>query len=91
MFKDPFARGLVVVMLRPVDTLPMVRVSITEAVAGVDSESVTVMLTVNVPVWLVVPEIVALGVPEVEVSPVGRPEMVQVYGVTPPAAVVVAV
>jgi hypothetical protein len=33
---------------------------------------------------------VALGEPEVEVSPVGRPEIVQVKGLKPPVAVTIA-
>ena len=68
----------------------IVRLRVTEAVAGVDSESETMAVTMNVPTWLVAPERVALGEPEAAVSPVGRPETVQVYGLKPPLAVTVA-
>lgn len=69
----------------------MVRLSVAETVAGVAAESVTVTMTLNVPLSLVVPEMVALGVPEVKVSPAGRPVMVHLYGVVPPAAVTMSV
>ena len=56
----------------------IVRLRVMEAVAGVDSESETMAVTMNVPTWSVVPEMVALGEPDAELSPVGRPEIVQV-------------
>jgi hypothetical protein len=46
---------------------------VAETVAGVAAESVTEAITLNVPLSLVVPEIVALGVAELKVKPVGRP------------------
>ena len=56
----------------------MVRLRGMEAVAGVAAESVTEAMTLNVPLSLVVPDIVALGVPELNVRPVGRPVIFQV-------------
>lgn len=82
--------GRVVVATTSVAAWAMVRLSVAEAVAGVDSESETEAVTLNVPTRSVVPEIVALGVPEAEVSPRGSPEIVHVYGATPPLAVTVA-
>jgi len=51
----------------------IVKLSVAETVAGVAAESVTEAITLNVPLSLVVPEIVALGVAELKVKPVGRP------------------
>lgn len=51
---------------------------VADALAGVDSESVTKAVMVKLPTWLVVPEMVAVGVPEVGVKPDGRPVIFQV-------------
>jgi hypothetical protein len=66
---------LVVIVSVPVGA--MVSVKVADALAGVDSESVTVAVTVKFPVWQVLPEMVALGVPDVNASPVGSPVIVQ--------------
>ena len=66
----------------------VVRVSIVETVAP--PESWTVKVIEKVPTSSVAPEMVALGVLEVRVSPVGKPVANQVYGVTPPLAATVA-
>jgi hypothetical protein len=56
----------------------MVRLKVAFVLTAGDSESVTVTLTENVPMLSVVPEMVALGVAEVKVSPEGNPVAVQV-------------
>ena len=81
-----FGKGLVVLMLN--DPGAMVRVRVAEVLTVGVSESLTVAVTVKLPTWHVLPEMVALGVPEVKVSPEGSPENVQEYGDAPPEAVI---
>ncbi len=82
--------GSMVVDIISVAACIMVRLRVTDIVAGVDSASETVAVMLNVPTWSVIPEMIAEGVAEAEVSPAGSPEIVQLYGVTPPVAVAVA-
>ena len=56
----------------------MVRLNVAEVLTVGDSESVTVTWTENVPTLSVVPEMVALGVPELKLSPEGKPVAVHV-------------
>ena len=82
--------GKVVVDIMSVAACIIVRLRVTDIVAGVDSESETVAVMLKVPTWLVIPEMIAEGVAEADVSPAGSPEIVQLYGVIPPVAVAVA-
>ena len=82
--------GSVVVDIISVAACIIVRLRVTDIVAGVDSESVTVALMLKVPTRSVIPEMIAEGVVEANVSPVGSPEIAHLYGVTPPVAVTFA-
>jgi len=82
--------GKVVVDIMSVAACIIVRLRVTDIVAGVDSESETVAVMLKVPTWLVILEMIAEGVAEADVSPAGSPEIVQLYGVIPPVAVAVA-
>lgn len=84
-----FGSGLAPVMLNDVDAA-MVRVNVADTLTVGDSESVTVAFTVKLPTRQVLPEMAALGVPELNVNPEGSPVIVQVYGVAPPDAVTIA-
>jgi hypothetical protein len=77
----------VVVVIIRVAACEIVRLRVTDAVAGGVAESVTVAFTLNVPTLSVVPLRLALGVPELKLSPAGKPVIVHVYGVVPPLAV----
>lgn len=83
-----FGKGLAVAMLN--DPAAIVRVRVAEALTAGVSESLAVAVTVKLPTWQVVPEMVALGVPEENARPEGSPENVQEYGDAPPVAVTVA-
>lgn len=82
--------GSVVVDTISVPACIIVRLSVTDIVAGVDSESETVAVMLKVPTRPVIPEMLADGVVEADVSPAGSPETVHLYGVTPPVAVTLA-
>ena len=71
----------------------MVSVMVVETVAGEAAESVTEIVTMKVPLWVGVPEMVTVvvAVAALDVSPVGNPETVQWYGVVPPPTVAVPV
>lgn len=84
-FRAAFGKGLGLVMLN--NPGAMVRLKLADALAVGSSESVTTVLTAKLPTWHVVPEMVALGVPELNANPEGNPELVHEYGVIPPEAV----
>ena len=68
----------------------MVSMKVARAVAGLVAESCTSTVNEKVPVAVGVPEIVALGLPEVKVRPDGSDEpdaTLKVYGAVPPVAV----
>jgi hypothetical protein len=70
-----------------------VSMMVVDTVAGEAAESVTEIITVKLPLWVGVPEMVTVVVAEAALddSPVGNPETVQWYGVVPPPAVTVPV
>ena len=76
MFSVPLGR--LVVAIASAAACAMVRLRVAEVLIVGDSESVTVTLTENVPTSSVVPEMVALGVPELKLSPEGKPVAVHV-------------
>ena len=84
-FRVAFGSGLAVVMFS--DPGAMVRLKLAETLTAGDSVSVTVAVTGKVPTWQDVPEMVALGVAELNVKPEGNPEIAHIYGTVPPAAV----
>ena len=84
-FRVAFGSGLAVVMFS--DPGAMVRLKLAETLTAGDSVSVTVALTGKLPTWQDVPEMVALGVAELNVKPEGNPEIAHIYGTVPPAAV----
>lgn len=67
-----FGSGLAVVMVS--DPGAITRLKLADALAVGDSASLTVAVTGKVPTLQVVPEMVALGVPELNVKPAGNPE-----------------
>ena len=70
-----FGSGLEVVMLN--DPGAIARLKLAETLTAGYSVSVTVAFTGKLPTWQVVPEMVAFGVPELNVKPEGNPEIVQ--------------
>ena len=78
--------GREVVVIANAGAGAIVRLSITWAVAGLDAESLTLTVTVNVPETVGVPEMLA----PFGLSPPGKPVIVQLYGEAPPLAVTVA-